>query len=90
MTTPLPDCDIDALDIPSACRRVGLGRSFLYEAIRRGELRARKFGRSTRILRSDFEAWLQAAPSIAPTIGHDRAGPLAPITQQGIRPRVSR
>ena len=60
------DGDLDALDIPTVCRRSGLGRSFVYEAIRRGELKAKKFGRLTRVLRGDFEAWLAAAPMITP------------------------
>lgn len=85
MTVPTPDSDLDALDIPTVCRRSGLGRSYVYEAIRRGELRARKYGRLTRILRRDYETWLAAAPSIAPKMEHDGAPPLAPVTQRGVR-----
>jgi excisionase family DNA binding protein len=61
--------DLDAYDIPEVCRRSGLGRSYVYEAIRRGELAARKFGRLTRVLRVDFHAWLNAAPKIAAAEG---------------------
>ena len=61
--------DLDAYDIPEVCRRSGLGRSYVYEAIRRGELAARKFGRLTRILPADFHAWLNAAPKIAAAEG---------------------
>jgi len=43
--------DVEALDIRSVCHRFGLGRSYVYEAIRIGKLRARKFGRLTLILR---------------------------------------
>jgi excisionase family DNA binding protein len=71
---PPPDDDaLDALDIPTVCRRSGLGRSYVYEAIRRGELRARKFGRATRVLRTDYESWLAAAPPVVPTPPSERA-----------------
>src|SRR5215472_8016123 len=68
---PPNDIDLDLLDIPTVCRRSRLGRSFVYEAIRRGELRARKYGRLTRVTRQDYEAWLTAAPLIAPNIEND-------------------
>lgn len=42
----------------------GLGRSFIYEAIRSGELQARKAGRRTLILRDDGERYLRSLPSI--------------------------
>ena len=64
MGNPNFDADLDAYDIPTVCRRSGMGREFVYGAIRRGELVARKFGRATRILRSDYEAWLRAAPTM--------------------------
>ena len=64
--TPDGDDDLDALDIPTVCRRSGLGRSYIYEAIRRGELRARKYGRLTRILIVDYRRWLEGAPAIEP------------------------
>jgi excisionase family DNA binding protein len=92
MPVPAPDGggDLDALDIPTVCRRSGLGRSYVYEAIRRGELRARKFGRLTRILRCDYEDWLAAAPAIAPTIARDGVPPSTPITQQLLRQGAAR
>ena len=65
-TTPDSDGDLDALDIATVCRRSGLGRSFIYQAISRGELRARKFGRLTRILLPDYRRWLDSAPPIEP------------------------
>ena len=66
MPTRMPsgDDDLDALDIPTVCRRSGTGRSFVYEEIRAGRLIARKFGRLTRVLQPDYEAWLAAAPPI--------------------------
>src|SRR5262245_32759738 len=60
------DDPLDALDINTVCHRSGFGRSFVYEEIRAGRLIARKYGRLTRILRTDYEAWLAVAPRIAP------------------------
>jgi excisionase family DNA binding protein len=81
---PPPDDDaLDALDIPTICRRSGLGRSYVYEAIRRGELRARKFGRLTRILRCEYEAWLESAPAIVPMS-------MEPAKQRDARPGANR
>jgi excisionase family DNA binding protein len=79
------DRNLDALDIPEICRRTRLGRSFVYEAIRRGELHAVKLGRLTRVLRRDYDAWLAAAPPIVPAIGHDGATPLAAFPPRSVR-----
>jgi excisionase family DNA binding protein len=84
------DSDLDALDIPEICRRTRLGRSYIYEAIRAGELRAIKLGRLTRVLRVDYMRWLTGAPPITPKIQHDIAPPLAPITRRGVRPGAPR
>jgi excisionase family DNA binding protein len=67
--------NLDALDIPAVCRRSGTGRSFVYEEIRAGRLIARKFGRLTRVLRADYQAWLAAAPPILAVLPSTRAGP---------------
>jgi len=55
-----------ALTILEAAAAGGPKRSKLYEDIRDGKLRARKFGRSTRILVSDFLEYLASAPVINP------------------------
>ena len=44
--------------------RHGFSRSFVYALIGRGELRAVKVGKATRITRDDEEAWLQSLPRI--------------------------
>lgn len=51
-----------AYSIEAACEAVGIGRSALYEELRSGALRARKFGRRTVILAEDLRAWLEALP----------------------------
>ncbi len=42
----------------------GLGRSFLYEAIRNGDLEARKAGRRTLILKDEGERFLRELPAL--------------------------
>jgi excisionase family DNA binding protein len=55
-----------ALTISEACSVSRSGRTTLYGAIKRGELRARKRGRSTVILPADLRAWLEGLPAITP------------------------
>jgi excisionase family DNA binding protein len=57
-----------ALRVNEACAASGCGRTTMYEAIKRGELRAVKRGRSTLILETDLRQWLESLPSVEP--GH--------------------
>jgi excisionase family DNA binding protein len=58
----------------SELTKVGpLGRSKLYEAIRDGELVARKAGRRTIILKTDFERFLTSLPLAGPARSAGRA-----------------
>ncbi|MWV26441.1 helix-turn-helix domain-containing protein [Aurantiacibacter rhizosphaerae] len=57
MQTPI------ALTIPQAVQASGLSRSGLYEALRRGDLTARKAGRRTLIAFTDLENYLASLPT---------------------------
>jgi excisionase family DNA binding protein len=52
-----------AISILEAVRLSGIGRSSIYEAIRRGELSIRKSGRRSLILTADLQRWLSELPS---------------------------
>ena len=49
-----------ALKVNEACATAGIGRTSLYEAIKTGQLAARKRGKSTLVLTSDLRRWLEA------------------------------
>jgi excisionase family DNA binding protein len=53
-----------AFTIPQAITTAGIRKTSLYAAIKRGELRARKSGRMTLILRDDLRAWLERLPTL--------------------------
>jgi excisionase family DNA binding protein len=52
-----------AHSVDSACEAADVGRTSIYEAIRAGELKARKLGRRTIILDDDLREWLASLPS---------------------------
>ena len=54
----------EGLSVIEASRVAGLGRTKVYEAIAEGQLKARKFGNRTIILRSDLQQFLAALPVI--------------------------
>ena len=51
-----------AIPINEAARRSGVGRSSIYEAVNRGELKLKKSGRRSLILVEDLKAWVTALP----------------------------
>lgn len=52
-----------SVTVPEAVRLLGWSRSGVYEAMRRGELVARKAGRRTLIAYSDLEAFVSSLPT---------------------------
>lgn len=51
-----------AFSVPSAAAATGTSRARLYEAMKAGELRARKFGRRTIIPADELRRWLGSLP----------------------------
>ncbi len=49
--------------IPEAVKATGMSRTSIYEALKRGDLTARKAGRRTLILFADLEAYLANLPT---------------------------
>lgn len=52
-----------AVTIPDAVKVTGMSRSAIYEALKRGDLTARKAGRRTLISFADLEAYLARLPA---------------------------
>lgn len=57
MNTPI------AVTIPDAVKASGMSRTSIYEALKRGDLSARKAGRRTLISFADLEAYLANLPA---------------------------
>jgi excisionase family DNA binding protein len=53
-----------AFTIRQAITTSGVRKTSLYAAIKRGDLRAKKSGRRTLILRADLHAWLEQLPAL--------------------------
>ena len=58
-----------AISISEAARLSGRGRSFIYQAIGRGELPMHKAGKSSFIFLSDLQQWLKKFPRFVPVQG---------------------
>ena len=53
------------LRIPEVCSRLGLGRSTVYELIRRGDLPTIRIGRAVRVPTAGLETWIAERRSSA-------------------------
>ncbi len=60
--TKIPDEEVLAYSIDDAVVRTPVSRSDLYRAMKRGDLKAKKSGRRTLILRDDLAAYLAQLP----------------------------
>jgi excisionase family DNA binding protein len=58
--------DDGAFTISAFCAWANVGRTFTYELINRGMLRAVKVGGKTLIPKSDARAWLASLPALEP------------------------
>ena len=52
-----------AVTIPDAVKATGMSRTSIYEALKRGDLSAKKAGRRTLISFADLEAYLASLPT---------------------------
>ena len=59
-----------AVTIPDAVKATGMSRTSIYEALKRGDLTARKAGRRTLISFSDLKDYLSSLPTYQAG-GHD-------------------
>jgi excisionase family DNA binding protein len=51
-----------AMSVEEAAKAAGVGRTILFEEIRKGHITARKVGRRTIIMTDDLDAWLKSLP----------------------------
>ncbi len=72
-----------ALTVAEACAAARIGRTTLYEAIKRGDLVAAKYGRKTLIRVDDLRSWLARLPTIGPNAMPDGA-PVQPHRQRRV------
>lgn len=55
----------EGLSISEACAVAGIGRTKIYQAISNGNLKARKCGKRTLVLRDDLRDFLASLPAAA-------------------------
>jgi excisionase family DNA binding protein len=57
---------LDLLSIPELCQELGMGKSWIYRRLRRGEIPSVKLGRSIKVKREDLEEYLERQRSRPP------------------------
>lgn len=72
-----PDPTTLLVTIDEAARRLSIGRSHVYEVMRRGRLRSVQIGRSRRILERDLDAFIGQLLD-----GPEELGDAAPVVRQ--------
>ena len=64
MNSARSELQAEGLTLNEASIVAGIGRTKLYEAIANGELKARKFGSRTIVLREDLLGFLKSLPEV--------------------------
>lgn len=64
MNSARSELQAEGLTLNEASIVAGIGRTKLYEAIAAGELKARKFGSRTIVLREDLLGFLKSLPEV--------------------------
>ncbi len=66
-----------ALTVAEACAAARIGRTTLYEAIKRGDRVAAKYGRKTLICADELRSWLASLPTIDTICKNDKTSKAA-------------
>ena len=51
------------ISVADACRALGIGKSSFYEAVSRGEIALKKFGKKSLVAQADLVAWADRLPN---------------------------
>lgn len=77
------------LTIPEAAEECRMSEGYIKTAIRNRELEARKFGKNTRIERTELERWIKAKPvKIVVTMADQGQSPANPAPNQMVEKTV--
>jgi excisionase family DNA binding protein len=66
---------MDLLSIPEVCQELGMGKSWVYRALKSGEIPSIKLGRTIKVKRADLDGYLESMryspPGNAPPPGEE-------------------